>query len=333
MESPKISIIIPVYNVEAYITECLQSVMRQTYKGPIECILVDDCGTDKSVELAEKLIEAYVGTIEFVCLHHKKNQGLSCARNTGVDASTGDYLFFLDSDDYISDDCIEVLMHPLKEKEYDMVIGDVDAFGKPQDICYLPQPEGAVIGNEEIFNTFYLKRMIYVMAWNKLLRTNLFKKYDLLFLEGQLHEDELWTYKLTLCLNSLYVCRNVTYHYRFREGSIMSSQNNMVCKSKGRCDTLDFVLDHPFRANKTYYDEYVADRFWRCFGNVGVDNLKLRESYFEFRSRFTYHPIKLYFENRLSFSALKHRIHFSLSPFWGYSYLQLLGWIKRIKTV
>ena len=122
---PKISIIIPIYNVAEYITECLQSVMRQTYKGEIECILVDDCGKDKSISVAEQLISDYKGQIEFRILHHEHNRGLSAARNTGTDAATGDYIYYLDSDDYISDDCIEVLTQPLEVCEYDMVLGDI----------------------------------------------------------------------------------------------------------------------------------------------------------------------------------------------------------------
>ena len=73
MNQPKISIIIPVYNVEPYIDECLHSVMRQTYKGPMECLVVDDCGTDKSMDVAERLIAEYDGTIEFRVFRHEKN--------------------------------------------------------------------------------------------------------------------------------------------------------------------------------------------------------------------------------------------------------------------
>ena len=76
IKPPKISIIIPIYNVEEYITECLQSVMRQTYKGHIECILVDDCGKDNSISVAEHLIADYKGQIEFRILHHERNRGL-----------------------------------------------------------------------------------------------------------------------------------------------------------------------------------------------------------------------------------------------------------------
>ena len=122
MNWPKISIIIPVYNVEPYISECLQSVMRQTYQGSMESLVVDDCSTDKSIEIAEKLIAEYDGPIEFRMLHHKHNRGLSAARNTGVENANGDYVLFLDSDDHITDDCLDVLTGPLKEKDYDMVL-------------------------------------------------------------------------------------------------------------------------------------------------------------------------------------------------------------------
>lgn len=96
IKQPKISIIIPVYNVAEYITECLQSVIRQTYQGEIECIIVEDCGTDNSIAVAERLIAEYRGSIEFRILHHERNRGLSAARNTGTDAATGDYIYYLD---------------------------------------------------------------------------------------------------------------------------------------------------------------------------------------------------------------------------------------------
>ena len=127
---PKVSIIIPIYNVETYIEECLQSVMRQTYKGMIECILVDDCGTDNSMKIMEQLIEVYNGPIEFKVLHHEHNRGLSAARNTGMDAACGDYVYFLHSDDWISDDCIERLTHPLDLEQYDFVAGHYEKDGK-----------------------------------------------------------------------------------------------------------------------------------------------------------------------------------------------------------
>ena len=136
---PKVSIVIPVYNVEPYIEECLQSVMRQTYLGMMECILVDDCGTDNSMGIAEQLIEAYNGPIDFKVLHHEHNRGVSAARNTGIDAACGEYIFFLDSDDWISDDCIERLTQPLEFEKYDFVVGHYERDGGDWLVSY---PEG-----------------------------------------------------------------------------------------------------------------------------------------------------------------------------------------------
>ena len=105
----KVSIIIPVYNVELYILKCLESVAAQTMSEGVECILVDDCGKDNSVRIAEDFIRCYQGNIEFVLLHHEHNGGLSAARNTGVRAAKGEYVYFLDSDDEIMPNCMELL--------------------------------------------------------------------------------------------------------------------------------------------------------------------------------------------------------------------------------
>ena len=169
----KISIIIPIYNVELYITDCLQSVMRQTYTGPLECILVDDCGTDNSILIAEQMIADYKGPIEFRILHHEHNRGLSAARNTGMDASTGDYVYFLDSDDWISDDCIEKLAKPLQQKEVDIVVGNYESVGEPRCVLELSLSEGQY--HEKGINKTFCNNGVYVMAWNKLYRKDFMK--------------------------------------------------------------------------------------------------------------------------------------------------------------
>ena len=102
----KVSIIIPIYNVEPYIERCLQSVVSQTYPY-FECILIDDCGNDRSMPFAEQFIQNYSGEIHFRILRHENNCGLSSARNTGMKAANGDYIYFMDSDDAITPECIE----------------------------------------------------------------------------------------------------------------------------------------------------------------------------------------------------------------------------------
>ena len=109
-----VSIIIPTYNVASYIIECLESVASQTYRGSLECIVVDDCGTDDSIALADNFIQHYSGKIDFRILHREKNGGLSAARNTGLNEAKGEFVYFLDSDDYITPDCIESLVEVAK---------------------------------------------------------------------------------------------------------------------------------------------------------------------------------------------------------------------------
>ena len=119
MQSPrkniKVSIIIPIYNVASYVERCIRSVMNQTLTKEIECIILDDCGSDNSIDIAENLISEYVGCIDFRILHHDFNRGLSAARNTGIDSAKGEYIYYLDSDDKIVPDCIEKLVSSVKK--------------------------------------------------------------------------------------------------------------------------------------------------------------------------------------------------------------------------
>ena len=109
----RISIIIPVYHCIDYIEDCLNSVVGQTYQGEVECILVDDCGGDGSVEFAERYIEKHQSVIDFYVIKHGTNRGAAAARNTGLKAAKGDYIYFLDSDDMITPSCLEDLVKML----------------------------------------------------------------------------------------------------------------------------------------------------------------------------------------------------------------------------
>ena len=119
----KVSVIIPVFGVSVYIERCVQSVMNQTYKN-IECVIIDDSTKDDSIIRCEQLIETYTGPVKFRVLHHQHNRGLSAARNTGINAAIGDYLYFLDGDDEITSDCIEKMVRPVyRDSTIEMVRG------------------------------------------------------------------------------------------------------------------------------------------------------------------------------------------------------------------
>lgn len=238
----KISVIIPIYNVEPYVERCLRSVMVQTYKGPLECVLVDDCGVDRSMNVAMEYVNGNINdncNIKFVFLHHERNRGLSAARNTGMAAATGDYLFFLDSDDEISVDCIEKLTSPLKEGQYDLVVGNIHTIGNDRlgKLLSLKLNDGEALKGKKIMETY--RKDWNMMAQNKLYQTCFVREQGLQFKEGLVHEDELWSFQVACLAQSLRAVNRVTYIYYIRENSITTS----IDAQKKKLEALKIIVE------------------------------------------------------------------------------------------
>ena len=308
----KISIVIPVYNVEPYIEDCLKSVATQTYKGKIECIIVNDSTPDNSCSIIEQFIKEYNGAIEFKLLHHTVNRGLSAARNTGIDAATGDYIYFLDSDDEITHDCIELLATPLEKEKYDFVIGNYKTIGSDIKFPQLRVKKDKVTTNEEIRKLYFLREW-YMMAWNKLCSLDYISREKLYFKEGAVNEDEMWSFQLACTVQSMYVVKKETYRYKVRASSIMGNinaaktalafatitqENYLWSKEKkiltedGVFDQLlfyrNYVLQHlfsvdPSKARKALYlkcyKKIKIDAFWLCRKGLLTKKAMLREVY------------------------------------------------------
>lgn len=225
-----VSIIVPVYNVEDYIHKCIVSVSEQTYGGPIECILVDDCGKDNSIAIAERFIQSYEGRIQFRIIHREANGGLSAARNTGINNSTGDYLYFLDSDDYIRPDAIDLLVQ-LADKyvDVDMVQGGVLSVdgGKVSPYCSLKESRLPFYTHDHSFihDVILRSNRSAATAWNRLVRKDFILQNQLYFVEGILNEDILWKFKLAQTLQSVSFLHDDIYYYVIREGSIVNNNH------------------------------------------------------------------------------------------------------------
>nr|WP_319400781.1 glycosyltransferase [uncultured Carboxylicivirga sp.] len=224
----KVSIVIPVYNVEKYIERCFNSVCRQTYSNAlIECIFVDDCGLDNSVIILQNLIEDYKGLIDFKLVNHSENKGLSEARNTGTECATGDYVYYFDSDDEITDDCIQSLVKLASSyKGVDIVWGSADIiYEHGRGEAYLIKDEI----NEFSDNQLWLKKAILkrtylpVTAWNKLIRIGFLRENKLFFKPGIIHEDEHWEFFVAKCIQSSAFCKKITYKHYINEGSIITT--------------------------------------------------------------------------------------------------------------
>ena len=218
----KVSIIIPIYNVQDYIIRCLDSVCQQTYHD-IECILVDDCGKDNSVALAEKYIKKYAGNIHFKTLHHSHNKGLSGARNTGIEAATGDYLYFLDSDDAITPNCISTLTQLAKKyPQADFIQGNLlGDDGKPSPYAFndiLPD----YCDNKARLEYLMLHRIV-TSACNRLIKRSIIVEHQIFFPIGIFHEDMYWVYFFAKHTKSASFTSSFTYIYTIHDGSIMTT--------------------------------------------------------------------------------------------------------------
>lgn len=245
----KISIIIPVYNVEDYIIECLQSVANQTIAEGVECILIDDCGTDNSTRLATDFIANYQGTIKFTMLHHNHNRGLSAARNTGIKAAKGDYVYFLDSDDTIDADCME-LMYSYVEKygNVDLVQGSFYE-NEEEHMTGSPYCLPEFTDDRKVVKSFLLTFAGDVVgAQSRLVRRLMLLKKNLFFKEGIIHEDNLWTFFLAKHVLSMAFCSKATYYHRFNPSSITRDVNIKKEASSysiilgDMCNNVDYIL-------------------------------------------------------------------------------------------
>lgn len=337
-----ISIIIPVYNVEPYIRNCLMSVMHQTYKGTIECLIVDDCGADNSIPIAEQMIAAYEGPIKFQILHHHHNRGLSAARNTGMDAAIGDYIYFLDSDDELTDDCIEKLVKPLKKEWYDVVLGDIKI------VEVLPTNQTRVIKNKggiAIVEDLLLKPP-YIMetfkknwrefAWNKLYRSKFLQDNHIIFKEGLLYEDIPWSFQIACKASSFYLVSHVTYIYKRREGSIMdmSKRQDFVKNFTIIIKELDSYLNnnHINSGNTFPFFDYVFSYI------LNVSSHSLSDYVSVYRAMSPYVNISFKSITKVSNFNLKYflsKLHYvmpkCIAPYWQYYYFVILrGFYRKV---
>lgn len=217
-----ISVIVPVYKVETYIKDCIYSVIKQTYKN-FELILVDDAGGDKSIDIARDMLLST--DINWRIIINSKNRGLAYSRNIGIKNSRGDYLFFLDSDDYIDADCLRNLYKEISETRADMVYGSI-----VYDVNGMVQQSPWIFTDLDTCScqplNLYIKQKAFAMACNRLIDRRFYDKCGICFKEGIVHEDEPWAFSLIIRAKKISFVKNVTYFYRRHSASITSQKLN-----------------------------------------------------------------------------------------------------------
>lgn len=215
-----LSIVVPVYNVEKYIDECMKTIL-DNYKDGVEVVLVDDGSTDSSGDICEKYKEKY----SFIKVIHQKNGGLSRARNTGIKHSVGKYIWFVDSDDYISNGSIEMVIDAFKSNA-DLILGGYYTVTPDGQKKLMDKKEVTVKKDMLPYEYFMKLGNVSYAAWRMIIKRQILIDNDLMFTGGIYHEDEDWTPRMLCKTNSIYVIDCGIYNYRIgNTASIMGMLN------------------------------------------------------------------------------------------------------------
>lgn len=247
----KVSIVIPVYNVEKYIEECLESAINQTLND-IEIIVVNDGSTDNSLEK----VKPYEKKYNNVRIINQTNKGLSGARNTGLRNATGEYIYFLDSDDYISLESMEYCYKKCKENDLDVLTFDAKCFLDEEDANKIDNMEiiskenydrskvieSKVVSGEDFYNNSIQNNAYKQPVWLYVYRREFLINENLYFYEGLIHEDELYTIEILLKANRVLYIPKIFFFRRIRFNSIMTQKI-----SKKNIESLRIICDEIYK--------------------------------------------------------------------------------------
>lgn len=223
MNNPEISIIVPVYNVELYLRKCIESILEQTFKN-FELIIVNDGSTDNSGIICKE----YRKIDPRIKIIHKFNNGLSSARNTGIEIAKGKYIGFIDSDDYINKYMFEILYENITKNNADISMCDyMEVYKDKNEIyCEKQNSEKLILNNIESLEKIYDKEgWKYIIVWNKLYKKVLFS--EVRFPVGKIHEDEMIVHEILYKAKKLVFDKSKLYYYLQRDNSIMSKKDNI----------------------------------------------------------------------------------------------------------
>lgn len=222
MEQYSISVIIPVYNVENYIAKCLDSVLQQC-NDTVEIICVNDDSPDGS----RKVIADYLTKYKNIKCINRPNGGLSAARNTGIKHAKGEYILFLDSDDFLAENVIGKMYKQIETERLDMLLGNIQWVYENDKIVkekQITQVLGTVQFGEDCFNTLIETDYYVPMAYNAMCRRDFLIENNLYFREGYVYEDEMWMPEALLKAKRVNGFKEYHYNYFQRENTITSSK-------------------------------------------------------------------------------------------------------------
>ena len=254
----KVSVIVPIYGVEAYLDRCVRSIVDQTYEN-LEIILVDDGSPDR----CPAICDAWATRDSRIKVIHKENGGLSDARNTGLKIATGKYIAFVDSDDWISADYIYLMYQAIKKTDAEIAACDVAvSYGEEVFFPIVAEPAIMSCTAEAALDDLLQGHGFRAVAWNKLYKISLLEneRYPV----GKYHEDEFFTYRILAKAKKLVYVDRIMYAYFQRPDSIMHSV------SMKHLDALEAHLERLLFLHKKFPCLYAKDKVAFCTACVGI---------------------------------------------------------------
>ena len=244
MSTPIISVVVPVYNTEKYISKCLSSIENQTLSD-IEVLIVDDCGKDGSIKLAEEYVER---DHRFRIITHEHNKGLGGARNTGIDASKGEYIFFLDSDDWIPCDALQVMVDKSVETGCDMLFAKmaVEHGGTLDIVEYIEVAVNRILQLPNTNGREYQSVLFYAgNAGNRIYKRSLLTENNIRFIDRIYWEDMPFSLEVWYASKQVVAIPNIVHFHTIREDA--DNLSITQTRNKKSFTDRDIILDYIFK--------------------------------------------------------------------------------------
>lgn len=322
----QLSIIIPVYNVQAYLEECLNSIVNQNIDN-FEIIVINDGSTDGSEDIIDKFTRRY----KFIKKVNKKNGGPGAARNIGIKLAAGKYIGFIDSDDYIEKNMFKNMLDIAEKTDSDIIMCDVELFkdNEREKKWYLSTKKknyNKIINNEDVLK-LYLSDRIKGFAWNKIYKRSIFIENNIVYEEGVYYEDIYMSLILFTYAKKIYLVNKAYYKYRQRDGNITSgiTEKHLEDYNNNTKKSINFMNENKLFEELTDYKKAFEVSFMNSilelyYKHFNFNTKKINENYYKYFNEYNY---DISYKDIFFKSALnsEHKKKYILNKFGIYVYI------------
>lgn len=275
---PKVTVIVPIYNVERYIGKCLKSLQNQTLRD-IEVICVDDCSTDSSVEVVERFIK---DDKRFILLKNNVNSGAAIARNNGMDVACGEYIYFMDSDDWIDENYLEKMVEAIEISCCEIIL-NINIINEFSDkaVPYIHPTFPKVSENGEILDRIQALTDTPWHIWARLYKKSFLDKFNLRFIDIKACNDFVFHYITHIYIEKLFVFNGPGYHYISRNDSITGVTKKINNRDLYVIKAYSFIYDYFKKHNLLNKSSVKMFSVWPFFMVDSEDKYNFYKSFFE----------------------------------------------------